>query len=70
MTEGEEGLIKRMYAYPLFTCCLSQAESTDQGKTISFARSVDIPRSIYNFRFFATAILHVVNESTYLDDKK
>ncbi|KAI9225886.1 MAG: aldehyde dehydrogenase family 8 member A1 [Piptocephalis tieghemiana] len=31
----------------------AQAESRDQGKSISFARAVDIPRAIYNFRFFA-----------------
>ena len=31
----------------------AQAESRDQGKTISFARTVDIPRAILNFRAFA-----------------
>jgi aminomuconate-semialdehyde/2-hydroxymuconate-6-semialdehyde dehydrogenase len=33
-------------------------ESRDQGKPVSLARSVDIPRAVKNFRFFATAILH------------
>ena len=36
----------------------AQAESRDQGKTITFARTVDIPRAIRNFTFFGTAILH------------
>ena len=34
------------------------AESRDQGKTLTFARTVDIPRAIRNFTFFATAIQH------------
>ena len=38
------------------------AESEDQGKPISLARAVDIPRTVLNLRFFATAILHQVNE--------
>jgi aminomuconate-semialdehyde/2-hydroxymuconate-6-semialdehyde dehydrogenase len=37
---------------------LAEAESRDTGKPISLARSVDIPRSAANFRFFATAVLH------------
>jgi len=40
------------------------AESTDQGKPVWLAKAVDIPRTILNFRFFATAILHQMNEST------
>jgi acyl-CoA reductase-like NAD-dependent aldehyde dehydrogenase len=31
----------------------AEAESCDQGKPVSLAKTVDIPRSIYNFRFFA-----------------
>ena len=31
------------------------AESVDTGKPLSVARTVDIPRAIKNFRFFATA---------------
>lgn len=34
------------------------------GKTITFARTVDIPRAVYNFRFFASSILHHVTECT------
>jgi aminomuconate-semialdehyde/2-hydroxymuconate-6-semialdehyde dehydrogenase len=37
---------------------LAQLESQNCGKPIAAARSVDIPRSAANFRFFATAILH------------
>ncbi|XP_010212761.1 PREDICTED: aldehyde dehydrogenase family 8 member A1 isoform X2 [Tinamus guttatus] len=36
----------------------AQAESKDQGKTIAFARTVDIPRAVYNLRFFASSVLH------------
>jgi aminomuconate-semialdehyde/2-hydroxymuconate-6-semialdehyde dehydrogenase len=34
------------------------AESRDTGKPISLARSIDIPRAIANFRFFAGAVRH------------
>jgi aminomuconate-semialdehyde/2-hydroxymuconate-6-semialdehyde dehydrogenase len=37
------------------------AESRDQGKPVSLARSMDIPRAIENFRYFAGAILHDVD---------
>ncbi len=47
---------------------LSQAESKDNGKPISLARSVDIPRASSNFRFFATAILHFNTEAHPMDD--
>ena len=36
----------------------AEAESKDTGKPLSVARSVDIPRAVANFRFFAGAILH------------
>ncbi|XP_056422566.1 HBS1-like protein isoform X2 [Hyla sarda] len=45
----------------------AQAESKDQGKTVTFARTVDIPRSAYNFRFFASSILHHTTECTQMD---
>ncbi|CAH1247981.1 ALDH8A1 [Branchiostoma lanceolatum] len=45
-----------------------QAESRDQGKPVSLARAVDIPRAIYNFRFFATTILHKTESATYLEN--
>ena len=34
------------------------AEARDTGKPIALTRSVDIPRAVANFRFFAGAILH------------
>ncbi|XP_077568168.1 2-aminomuconic semialdehyde dehydrogenase [Stigmatopora nigra] len=45
----------------------ARAESKDQGKTLTFARTVDIPRSIYNLRFFASSILHHTNEGSQMD---
>ncbi len=42
---------------------LSEAESADSGKTVTSARTVDIPRSALNFKFFATSILHFASES-------
>jgi aminomuconate-semialdehyde dehydrogenase len=43
------------------------AESNDQGKTVSFARAVDIPRAVYNFRFFADHILYAEEKAAMLD---
>jgi aminomuconate-semialdehyde/2-hydroxymuconate-6-semialdehyde dehydrogenase len=37
---------------------LARMESDDNGKPVSLARRMDIPRAVANFRFFATAILH------------
>ncbi|XP_064652026.1 2-aminomuconic semialdehyde dehydrogenase-like [Lineus longissimus] len=45
----------------------AKAESRDQGKTVTVATTVDIPRAVYNFRFFATAILHYTQSSSTLD---
>lgn len=42
---------------------LARAESIDNGKPVSLARSVDIPRAISNFKFYATAAMHMANES-------
>jgi aminomuconate-semialdehyde/2-hydroxymuconate-6-semialdehyde dehydrogenase len=46
-----EGIEKRMDEFVA-------AESKDNGKPITLARHVDIPRAVSNFHFFATAILH------------
>ena len=35
----------------------AQAESRDQGKPVSLARAVDIPRVCLNFRYFASSII-------------
>ena len=45
----------------------AQAESRDQGKPVSLARKVDIPRAVYNLRFFAGAILHHEESATNMD---
>ena len=42
---------------------LALAESVDNGKPVSLARAVDIPRAIANFKFYATAAMHAANES-------
>jgi aminomuconate-semialdehyde/2-hydroxymuconate-6-semialdehyde dehydrogenase len=46
----------------------AHAESIDTGKPISLARTLDIPRAIANFRFFATAILHTESEAHITDN--
>ena len=43
------------------------AESRDNGKPLSLAAHVDIPRAVSNFHFFATAIEHVSSESHYME---
>ncbi|HEV7486017.1 MAG TPA: aldehyde dehydrogenase [Thermoanaerobaculia bacterium] len=46
---------------------LARAESIDNGKTISLAKRLDIPRAVANFRFFATAILHQSSDAHVMD---
>ena len=46
----------------------AEAETRDNGKPISLARTVDIPRAVSNFRFFATAILHFSSQSHSMGD--
>ncbi len=48
---------------------LAEAESLDSGKTITTARTIDIPRAALNFQFFATALLHFASESHYLPEQ-
>ena len=43
------------------------AESKDNGKPVTLAAHVDIPRAVSNFHFFATAILHYASESHYME---
>ena len=43
-----------------------QAESRDNGKPVSLAGHVDIPRAVSNFHFFATAITHFASESHHM----
>lgn len=42
---------------------LALAESIDQGKPVSLATAVDIPRASANIRFFATGIQHFASEA-------
>lgn len=37
---------------------LARAETEDVGKPLELSRTLDIPRAAWNFRFFASAILH------------
>ena len=46
---------------------LARLESSDNGKAISLARRLDIPRAVANFRFFATAVLHQSSEAHLTD---
>jgi len=43
------------------------AESQDNGKPLSLAEHVDIPRAVSNFHFYATAIEHFASESHYME---
>jgi aminomuconate-semialdehyde/2-hydroxymuconate-6-semialdehyde dehydrogenase len=46
---------------------LARCESQDNGKPLSLAKRMDIPRAVANFRFFATAILHHASEAHVTD---
>ena len=46
---------------------LARTESRDNGKPLSLAKRLDIPRAVANFRFFATAILHQSSEAHATD---
>jgi aminomuconate-semialdehyde/2-hydroxymuconate-6-semialdehyde dehydrogenase len=48
---------------------LALAESIDNGKPVSLAAHVDIPRAESNIRFFATAIQHFQSEAHIMEDK-
>src|SRR5919201_532810 len=47
---------------------LAHAESIDSGKPLSVARSVDIPRAVQNFDFFADAITQFSSEAHPTDE--
>lgn len=42
---------------------LAEAESRDNGKPLSLAKKVDIPRASHNFSFYSSAIIHFESES-------
>lgn len=56
MNRIAEGIERRMEL-------LAVAESIDNGKPVSLARRMDIPRAAANFRFFATAAMQFASES-------
>lgn len=60
MVRISEGIQRRMDEFVA-------AESRDNGKPLSLAAHVDIPRAVSNFHFFATAILHFASESHYME---
>ena len=47
---------------------LAMAECVDNGKPLTLARSLDIPRAATNFRFFGSSILHLRSEFHPTDD--
>ncbi|MCR9253342.1 MAG: aldehyde dehydrogenase [bacterium] len=47
---------------------LVAAESKDNGKPLSLARKVDIPRAAANFRFFANAIVNFSSQAHVMED--
>jgi aminomuconate-semialdehyde/2-hydroxymuconate-6-semialdehyde dehydrogenase len=47
---------------------LAIAESMDNGKPVTLARTVDIPRAASNFHFFATAIEHFHTDAHPMED--
>ena len=55
-----EGIERRMDEFV-------QAESKDNGKPLTLAAHVDIPRAVSNFHFFATGIIHFASESHYME---
>jgi aminomuconate-semialdehyde/2-hydroxymuconate-6-semialdehyde dehydrogenase len=42
---------------------LAKAESVDNGKPLLLAKTVDIPRAVSNFKFYATAAMHTATEA-------
>lgn len=44
------------------------AESKDNGKPVSLAKSVDIPRAVKNFDFFAASIISFASEAHLMED--
>lgn len=47
---------------------LAKAESVDNGKPVSLATAVDIPRAAKNFRFYATALVHFSSEAHAMEN--
>ncbi len=48
---------------------LAEAESLDNGKPVSLAAAVDIPRAESNIRFYATAIMHFESKAHIMEGR-
>jgi aminomuconate-semialdehyde/2-hydroxymuconate-6-semialdehyde dehydrogenase len=46
----------------------AKAETDDTGKPLWLSKSIDIPRAIKNFEFFASSIIHFASESHHTDN--
>jgi aminomuconate-semialdehyde/2-hydroxymuconate-6-semialdehyde dehydrogenase len=60
MLNVSQGIQKRLEEF-------AQAESKDNGKPVSLARAVDIPRAVKNFEFYAAAATQFASESHYTE---
>ncbi|MFM2207068.1 MAG: hypothetical protein RL213_1043 [Bacteroidota bacterium] len=47
---------------------LAEAETNDQGKPLWLSKSVDIPRAVSNFQFYATAAMHTHTETHAMEN--
>ena len=47
---------------------LALVESIDNGKPVSLAKKIEIPRASSNFRFFATGMMHFFSEAHIMED--
>ncbi len=47
---------------------LAMAECVDNGKPLTLAKTLDIPRAAMNFRFFGSAVLHLQSECHVTDE--
>ncbi len=61
--ERSRWLLKLATAIEAHLPALARAESDDNGKPLSLATTVDIPRAAANFHFYGTGILHFATEA-------
>ncbi|MEQ2195337.1 hypothetical protein XENOCAPTIV_011189, partial [Xenoophorus captivus] len=68
-SEQDSYLVLENYIGGMFVSCRNYIDSYNPstGKTVTFARAVDIPRSAQNFRFFASSVLHHTTECSQMD---
>jgi aminomuconate-semialdehyde/2-hydroxymuconate-6-semialdehyde dehydrogenase len=46
----------------------ARAESIDNGKPLNLARTIDIPRAVSNFHFYATGAIHLATEAHVMEE--